>query len=104
MDIAWFIRCHLAAFTYLGGLPRILLYDNLKSVVLARERDGTIHWNPRFLDFADVAGFSARACKPYRAQTKGKVESGVKYVRNNFWPGLHFRDLKEVNQQALTRA
>jgi transposase len=80
------------------------LYDNLKSVVLARERDGTIHWNPRFLDFADVAGFSARACKPYRAQTKGKVESGVKYVRNNFWPGLHFRDLKEVNQQALTRA
>jgi hypothetical protein len=48
-----------------------------------------------------VAGFSPQACKPYRPQTKGKVENGVKYVRGNFWPGLHFQDLEDLNNQAL---
>lgn len=101
-DTTWFIRCHLHAFAYLGGVPRRLLYDNLKSVVERRDADDVVHWNPRFLDFADVAGFSLQACKPYRPQTKGKVENGVKYVRGNFWPGLHFRDLEDLNAQALT--
>lgn len=100
-DTAWFIRCHLQAFTYFGGIPRHLLYDNLKSAVLKRDADGSIHWNPRLLDFADVAGFTPQLCRPYRPQTKGKVESGVKYVRNNFWVGLHFRDLEDLNTQAL---
>lgn len=100
-DTTWFIRCHLHAFAYLGGVPKRLLYDNLKSVVERRDADETIHWNPRFLDFADVAGFSPQACKPYRPQTKGKVENGVKYVRGNFWPGLHFQDLEDLNNQAL---
>ncbi len=100
-DTTWFIRCHLHAFAYLGGVPKRLLYDNLKSVVLWRDAEDVVHWNPRFLDFADVAGFSPQACKPYRPQTKGKVENGVKYVRGNFWPGLHFRDLEDLNTQAL---
>lgn len=100
-DTTWFIRCHLHAFAYLGGVPKRLLYDNLKSVVERRDADGVVHWNPRFLDFADVAGFSPQACKPYRPQTKGKVENGVKYVRGNFWPGLHFSDLEDLNNQAL---
>jgi hypothetical protein len=67
----------------------------------ARDAEDVVHWNPRFLDFADVAGFAPQACKPYRPQTKGKVENGVKYVRGNFWPGLHFRDLDDLNNQAL---
>jgi transposase len=100
-DTTWFIRCHLHAFAYLGGVPKRLLYDNLKSVVERRDADGAIHWNPRFLDFADIAGFSPQACKPYRPQTKGKVENGVKYVRGNFWPGLHFHTLEDLNNQAL---
>lgn len=100
-DTTWFIRCHLHAFAYLGGVPKRLLYDNLKSVVERRDAEGVVHWNPRFLDFADVAGFAPQACKPYRPQTKGKVENGVKYVRGNFWPGLHFRDLEDLNAQAL---
>jgi len=82
-DTTWFIRCHLHAFAYLGGVPKRLLYDNLKSVVLRRDAEDVVHWNPRFLDFADVAGFAPQACKPYRPQTKGKVENGVKYVRGN---------------------
>ncbi|MDQ6661483.1 MAG: IS21 family transposase [Chloroflexota bacterium] len=100
-DSTWFIRCHLHAFAYLGGVPKRLLYDNLKSVVVWRDAEEVVHWNPRFLDFADVAGFSPQACKPYRPQTKGKVENGVKYVRGNFWPGLHFQDLDDLNNQAL---
>jgi transposase len=76
-DTTWFIRCHLHAFAYLGGVPKRLLYDNLKSVVESRDAEGKVHWNPRFLDFADVAGFSPQACQPYRPQTKGKVENGV---------------------------
>jgi transposase len=101
LDFTWFIRCHVHAFAYLGGLPRRLLYDNLKSVVEWHPVDGPVHWNPRFLDFADVAGFSPQACKPRRPQTKGKVENGIKYVRGNFWPGLHFSDLEDLNIQAL---
>jgi len=101
LDTTWFIRCHLHAFAYLGGVPKRLLYDNLKSVVVWRDAEEVVHWNPRFLDFADVAGFSLQACQPYRPQTKGKVENGVKYVRGNFWPGLHFQDLDDLNNQAL---
>jgi hypothetical protein len=63
-DTTWFIRCHLHAFASLGGVPKRLLYDTLKSVVLWRDAEGGVHWNPRFLDFADVAGFSPQARPP----------------------------------------
>lgn len=99
-DIAWWLRCHLHAFHYLGGLPQEILHDNLKTAVLSRTADGLIHWQPRYLDFAHYYGFRPRACQPYRAQTKGKVESGIRYVRGNFWPGLSFSDLTDLNQQA----
>lgn len=102
LDTGWFLRCHQHAFAYFGGIPREVLHDNLKSAVLSRDEEGNIHWNPRYLDFALAYGFRPRACHPYRAQTKGKVESGVRYVRVNFWPGVHFRDVHDLNQQALT--
>jgi hypothetical protein len=94
------LRCHIHAFDYFGGIPRVVLHDNLKTAVVDRTADGAIRWNRRYLDFADYYGFSPRACRPYRAQTKGKVESGVKYVRGNFWLGLHFVDLVDLNRQA----
>ena len=53
------------------------------------------------LDFALRVGFEIRLCQPYRAQTKGKVESGVKYVRRNMWPSLRFTDDADLNRQAL---
>ncbi|MDH4138439.1 MAG: IS21 family transposase [Anaerolineae bacterium] len=99
-DAAWWLRCHVHAFRYFGGVPQIVLHDNLKTAVLERDADGTIHWNPRYLDFGDYYGFAPRPCQPYRAQTKGKVESGIRYVRGNFWPGLRFVDLGDLNQQA----
>lgn len=100
IEAAWWLRCHLHAFHYFGGVPRVMLHDNLKTAVLSREADGRIVWNVRYLDFADYYGFTPRACRPYRAQTKGKVESGVRYVRGNFWPGLRFIDLADLNRQA----
>lgn len=99
-DAAWWLRCHVHAFRYFGGVPQVVLHDNLKTAVLERDADGTVHWNPRYLDFAAYYGFAPRPCQPYRAQTKGKVESGIRYIRGNFWPGLRFVDLSDLNQQA----
>ena len=86
----WFIRCHQHAFEYFGGVPREVLHDNLKNAVISRDRQGQIVWNERYLDFAQYSGFRPRACRPYRPQTKGKVERGISYVRQNFWCGLHY--------------
>jgi hypothetical protein len=98
-DVATFIRCHLNAFQELG-IPMRCLYDNAKTVVLRRDADGIRQWNPQFLDFALNMGIDPALCRPYRAQTKGKVENGVKYVKGNFWPGIVFSDLLDLNQQA----
>jgi hypothetical protein len=99
-DLPTFLRCHVHAFEQLGGIPRRCLYDNTKLVVLDRDEAGEPLWNPRFLDFARRLGCSPRLCRPYRAQTKGRVESGIKYVRGNFWPTARFTDLADLNRQA----
>ena len=97
-DTAWWLRGHAPAFRVVGGIPRVVLHDNLKPAVLDRDAAGSVHWNPRYLDSADYDGFTPKACPPDRAQTKGKVESGVKYVRRNFWLGLRFTDLLALNE------
>lgn len=100
-DTATFIRCHLNAFQRLGGVPARCLYDNTKVVVLGRDAAGEPVWNPQFLDFSLRLGFGLALCRPYRPQTKGRVESGVKYVRRNFWPGARFTDLDDLNRGGL---
>ena len=100
-DTAAFIQCHVNAFEYLGGVPRRCLYDNAKVITLGRDEEKRPIWNQRMLDFARRVGFEARLCQPYRAQTKGKVESGVKYVRRNMWPSIRFTDDADLNRQGL---
>ena len=100
-DTAAYIQCHANAFEYLGGVPRRCLYDNSKVVTLGRDENGQVEWNLRIRDFALRVGFEIRLCQPYRAQTRGKVESGVKYVRRNMWPSLRFTDAADLNRQAL---
>ena len=100
-DTATFIQCHVNAFEYLGGVPRRCLYDNAKVVTLGKDGEGQVAWNLRMLDFALRVGFDIRLCQPYRAQTKGKVESGVKYVRRNMWPSMCFSDDADLNRQGL---
>ena len=86
------LRMHEAAFFEWGAEPDEILYDRMKSVWTGVDDRGEIIWNAIFLDFARYWGFTPRLCPPYRAQTKGKVESGVKYVRRNFICGLQGRE------------
>lgn len=77
------------AFEYFGGIPKTLLYDNLKSVVIKRDKYGkNLHrFNDEFLDFSKHK-FIPKLCKPYRAKTKGKVERFNLYLKNNFYKPL----------------
>jgi transposase len=86
------LRMHEAAFRDWGGVPEEILYDRMKTVWTGTDERGEIIWNSVFLDFADYWGFRPRLCQAYRAQTKGKIESGVKYVRRNFLCGLQGRE------------
>jgi len=91
------------AFTYIGGVPRELLFDQMKAVIQDDDRPngGKVLENPEFLRFAAHWGFTIRACRPYRAQTKGKVERPVHYLRRNFLYGREFVGDGDVNAQAL---
>lgn len=80
------------AFTYFGGLPEELLVDNTKPLVLSHPRQGKVQFHPEFQAFCQHWGLRPRACQPYRARTKGKVESGVGYVKGNALGGLEFED------------
>jgi transposase len=96
------IRCHQNAFRYWGGYPEEILYDNMKQVVIKRllkQEDSTL--NRQFEDFAGFYGFKPVLCRPYRGQTKGKVERTVAYVRNNFMVGIRYDNLADLNGQAV---
>ena len=91
---------HEAAFTWFGGAPRELLYDNPKTIVKSRDREtGEVEMNAVFRDFLWHYGIRPRFCHPYRARTKGKIESGIKYIKKNFLAGRRFRDLDDLNRQ-----
>lgn len=102
--LATLLSLHERAFHELGGVPEEILYDNMKTVVLktltlgADER-GEVRWNPGFLDFARYWGFTPRLCRPYRPQTKGKVEAGVKYLRRNFLCAREADSLEDLSAQ-----
>jgi transposase len=93
------LRMHEAAFSALGGLPREILYDRMKTVVLGTDERGETRWHPTFLDFSGYWGYTPRLCRPYRPQTKGKTESGVGYVKKSFLPGRQAADLEALRSQ-----
>jgi transposase len=95
------LAAHEHGFAHLGGVTSEILYDRMRTVILGQSA-GERRWNPTFKAFAEYWGFEPRVCRAYRAQTKGKVESGVKYVKRNFLPGRSFRDLAEFNEQLQT--
>jgi len=110
-----FIQCHINAFKFFGGVPRKILYDNVKTVVLSR-LGSDMQLNPQFLTFAGVFLFEPICCNPGKGNEKGKVESGIKYIRSNFlsartiaWPqivvdALTWRDeIANVRLHATTR-
>lgn len=73
-----------AAFQHFGGVPRTLLGDNARALVLGRDRaTGSVIFHPAYLAFCRDWDVQPRACAPYRARTKGKTEAGVKYTKHN---------------------
>ena len=94
-----FLRGHQAAFDYFGGVPRVLIYDNLKSAVLER-RDRLIRFHPQLFAFAGHHGFQPRAAAPYRGNEKGRVERAIRYIRSNFLEARTYVDLLDLNAQA----
>jgi transposase len=92
------LDAHERAFEHFGGHTREHLYDRPRTVCQGTE-GGRIIWNPTFRAFAEYWGFEPRLCRPYRAQTKGKVESGVKYFKGNFLPGREFVDAVHLHEQ-----
>lgn len=100
--ISTLLKMHEAAFADLGGIPREILYDRMKTVVLGTDERGETRFHPLFADFAAYWGFTPRACRAYRPQTKGKVESGVGYIKKNFLCGRQANDLLDLRGQLRT--
>ena len=96
-DLETTLREHVRAFQHLGGVAATCLYDNMK-VVVARYEDGEPIYNTRFLAFATHYGYRPVACRPGRAETKGKVERPFHYVETSLLNGRTFRSLEHLNE------
>lgn len=91
------MRCHIAAFNAMGGACGEILYDRMKTAVIGEDAAGVVTYNASLVAMLAHYGSSPRACQPYRAKTKGKVERPFRYVRQDFFLGREFRDLEDLN-------
>ncbi len=98
-DLQSVLRCHVAAFAAIGGTPREILYDRMKTAVIGEDTDGLVIYNRSLIDLARHFGFHPKACRPYRAKTKGKVERPFRYIREDFFLARGFRNLDDLNAQ-----
>jgi transposase len=93
------LRAHVEAFSQFHGCPRIILYDNMRSVVLAR-RDDEVQFHPRLLELAAHYHFAPRPCRPARGNEKGRVERVIRFIRDSFFAARPFTTLEDFNRQA----
>ena len=91
-----FLACHQDAFQFFGAVPQKIMVDNLKSAVLQRIVGQAPVFNPRYLDFAHHYGFTIVPCAVGKGNEKGRVESGVGYVKKNLLSGLDIADFKVI--------
>jgi len=94
-----FIRGHVEAFSVWGGVPRVCLYDNLRSVVLERRGDA-IRFHPDLLALSAHYHFEPHPVAVARGNEKGRVERAIRYIRDSFFAGRQWRDVNDLNQQA----
>lgn len=94
-----FLRGHVRAFSYFGGVPRVCLYDNLRSAVLERRGEG-VHFHPRLIELCAHYHFQARPCAPARGNEKGRVERAIRYIRDSFFAARSYTTLADFNRQA----
>jgi transposase len=98
-DLQTLLRCHMLAFSAIGGVPIEILYDRMKTAVIGEDADGNIVYNRSLISLGRHYGFIPRACRPYRAKTKGKVERPFSYIRQDFFLARTFRNLDDLNAQ-----
>lgn len=97
-NVETWCKCHIHAFEYFNGVPGVIIPDNLKSGILkASYTDPLI--NRSYGDLANHYGFQVDPCIAGTPEHKGKVESGVKYVKNNFRPFRQYKDFSDANRQ-----
>lgn len=84
-----FINCHINAFEYFSGVPEIVKIDNLKAAILEANFYEPVYQR-MYKEFSEYYGFKPIPCRIYRPNDKGKVESGIKYVKGNFFKGRQF--------------
>ena len=93
-----FIQCHINAFSYFKGIPEYVRIDNLKAAILEANFYEPIY-QKLYKDFAEHYGFKPLPCRIYSPNDKGKVESGIGYVKGNFFAGRTFRDGSDIDRQ-----
>lgn len=96
-----FIKLHDEAFSFFGGIVDECVYDQTKLVAI-KEEFREVWFNEEFYRYATLAGFDIRVCEGYDPESKGKVEAGVKYVKNDFFYGDNFFSLDDLKQSLLT--
>lgn len=95
-----FILCHVHAFSYFGGIPRTVKIDNLKAAILEANFYEPVYQR-LYKTFAEHCGFQSIPCRVYRPNDKGKVESGIKYVKINFFLGRTFTNEDDLNHRLV---
>ena len=95
-----FLRGHIHAFEDWQGLPRILVYDNLRSVVVERRNDD-VHFHPQILELCAHYHFAPRPCQVGAGNQKGRVERAIRYIRESYFAARPFTTLEDFNRQAL---
>lgn len=98
-DLQTVMRCHIDAFDAMGGAPSEVLYDRMKTAVIDEDAEGIVIYNRSLVALLDHYGALPRACRPYRAKTKGKIERPYRYIRQDFFLGRSFRNPDDLNRQ-----
>jgi len=98
-DLQTVLRCHITAFGAMGGAPEEVLYDRMKTAVIGEDAEGVVTYNKSLVSLLNHYGCAPRACRPYRAKTKGKVERPFRYIRQDFFLGRSFRNMDDLNAQ-----
>ena len=93
------LRAHVEAFAEFQGAPRVILYDNMKQVVL-RRRGEDVEFHPRILELAAHYHFAPKPCNPGRGNEKGRVERAIQFIRSSFFAARPFTTLEDFNRQA----